>query len=80
MKLPIVRKLADEYSLSELHDLEEKIINDVPIDINDLGDDEGEVLTHVLAAIYIKNIMQQDGLELSVALRQYTSRVRDTLS
>lgn len=80
MKLPIIRKLADECSLSELRALEEKIINEIPLDRSDLGDDEGEILTHVLAAIYVKNIMQQEGLELSVALRQYTSRVRETLS
>ena len=50
MKIGVIKKLAENLSMDELRAAEEALYNDsttpTPID----GDDEGEQLTHVLAA------------------------------
>jgi ribosomal protein S3 len=43
------------------------------------GKDEGECLTHVLAAIYIKEKMEQ-GVAFNQALRDFSQRVRNSIS
>ena len=43
------------------------------------GEDEGEQLTHVLAAIYIKEHMEEHGSDLKTALREYTLKVRNSI-
>ncbi len=43
------------------------------------GKDEGECLTHVLAAIYIKEKVEQ-GTAFNQALRDFSQRVRKSIS
>ena len=53
MKIGVIKKLAENLSMDELRAAEEALYNDLttptPID----GDDEGELLSNVLAAIFI---------------------------
>jgi hypothetical protein len=79
MKLPVIKSLVEQYSLAQLQQAEEAIVNEKTPAIEVKGDDEGEQLTHVLAAIYIKEQMAA-GMDYMSALRQYTQRVRTSIS
>jgi len=80
MKLPAIKNAVENYSLEELKAAEEAIMDErspaIPID----GDDEGEKLTHVLAAIYIKEEMSTKSIAFRDALRAYSQRVRQSIS
>ena len=80
MKLPVIKHLVQNQSLSELEAAEAALSDEQPLAITVEGDDKGEQLTHVLAAIYIKNKMDTEGLEFNTALREYTKRVRTSIS
>ncbi len=80
MKLPIIKKLVENYTLAELEAAEEAIADGKTPAIEIQGEDEGEQLTHAYAAMTIKQDMEQNGKELKVALRDYTNRVRECLN
>ncbi len=80
MKIPVIKKLAETHSLKELQAAEEALYNEEMLAIEVMGDDEGEQLTHVLAAVYIKEHMAENGSELKAALRAYTVKVRNSIS
>ena len=80
MKIPAIKLLVENASLQELKNAEEAICDEKPCDIEVLGDDEGEQLTHILAATYIKEQMEQEGKDFKTALREYTKKVRDSIS
>lgn len=80
MKIPIIKKMVETLSLEQLQKAEEALIEEQPTIAEIEGADEGEKLTHTMAAIYIKNQMEKDKIEFSVALRNYTQRVRNSIS
>jgi hypothetical protein len=80
MQLPIIRQLVEKHSLAELKTAEDQIMNEQPCPIPDAGKDEGEQLTHLLAAIWIKEEMEKDNVDAPTALRRYTQRVRESIS
>jgi hypothetical protein len=80
MKLPVIKTVVESYSLAQLAAAENSLLNEEPLEINVEGDDEGEQLTHVLAAIAIKEAMKNEGINYAQALRQYTARVRTSIS
>ncbi len=80
MKIPAIKLLAENASLEELKAAEEALYDERQPGIVVPGDDEGEQLTHVLAAIWIKTEMQTRGIAFPLALREYTSRVRNSIS
>ena len=80
MKLPIIKKLVENYSYEELEAAVNAIAEEQKAEIEVPGDDEGEQLTHVYAAMTIKQDMEQNDKDLKTALRDYTSRVRESLS
>ena len=80
MKIPAIKKLLEKYDQAVLRDAEARLAEDIPLDIEVEGEDEGEQLTHVIAAIYIKEMMERDKVDFKTALRDYTSRVRDSIS
>lgn len=79
MKIPVIKKVAEQYSLAELKQAEADLYDERPLTIDVEGDDEGEQLTHVLAAIDIKENMDK-GMDFKEALRAYTQRVRNSIS
>ena len=79
MKIPVIKKLAEEHNLEELQAAEEALYNEEVPAIEVKGDDEGEQLTHVLAALYIKEHMAEQGSDLKTALRAYTVKVRKSI-
>ena len=80
MKIPVIKKLVEQYDQLQLREAEAFLLEDMPLNIVVEGEDEGEQLTHVIAAIYIKEMMERDKVDFKTALRDYTSRVRESIS
>ncbi len=80
MKIPMIKTLVESYSLPELQEAEVAILEEQQPEIEVSGSDEGEQLTHVMAAIFIKTEMEDNGAEFKAALRAYTQRVRTSIS
>lgn len=78
MKLPVIRKLADQHTLEDLKAAETALYEELKPEINIEGADEGEQLTHVLGAIWIKEAMAA-GADPSQALREYAQKVRNSI-
>lgn len=79
MKIPAIKKLVETYSIEELEAAEQALYNEETPTIEVEGSDEGEQLTHILAAIEILKQIQ-NGEEFKNALRNYTQRVRNSIS
>jgi hypothetical protein len=79
MKIPAIRKLVDHFSAAELQAAEKALYDEKPLPIEVEGEDEGEQLTHIIAALWIKNDMAQNNTELGKSLRNYTRKVRSSI-
>ncbi len=80
MQIAVIKQLAETHVTAELLAAEEAILNEQQPAIPVEGKDEGEQLTHVLAAIEIHNDMLKNGIDFRTALRNYTQRVRNSIS
>lgn len=80
MKLPAIKKLVELYSIPQLQAAEEAILEEKQPEIEIEGADEGEKLTHIMAAVFIIEEMAQKGLDYPSALRAYSARVRTSIS
>ncbi len=79
MKIPVVKKLCETYSLEEISLAEAQLAEGEVPSIAIEGEDEGEQLTHAFAAKYILEKMAQ-GQEFKEALREFTQKVRSSIS
>ncbi|CAN5321007.1 hypothetical protein BH09BAC1_BH09BAC1_06330 [soil metagenome] len=80
MKLPVIKQLVESYTLEQLTAAEESLLNEQAPAIEIEGNDEGEQLTHALAAIAILQDVQDNGVDVRTAMRNYTQRVRSSIS
>lgn len=80
MKIPAIKKLVDNYSLEQIKAAEEALANEQQPEIEIEGSDEGEQLTHAYAAIWILEKMKNDNVDYKTALREYTQKVRNSIS
>ncbi len=80
MQIPVIKKLSETYSLEQLQAAENALLNEIKPEIEIEGKDEGEQLTHVLAAIDILSDIKKNGTDARTALRNYTQRVRNSIS
>ncbi len=80
MKLPVIKKLVETFTREELLAAEEALMSEASPAIPVEGDDEGEKLTHILAAVFILDEMKARGVDYLTALRTYTSKVRTSIS
>lgn len=80
MKIPVVKKLAETHSVSELRAAEKAIEEGKTPAIPIEGDDEGEQLTHAYAAAWVREKMDSEGLDARQAMREYTKKVRNSIS
>lgn len=80
MKIPVIKKIADQYSLEQLKAAEEAITEEKTPEIEVEGEDEGEQLTHVIAAIWVKEEMEKENIPVVKAVRNYTVKVRNSIS
>jgi hypothetical protein len=80
MKIGVIKKLAESLSMDELRAAEEALYNDLTLPTMIEGYDEGEKLTHVLAAIFIQKYIAENDSDLKTALREYAIKVRKSIS
>jgi phage-related protein len=80
VKIPVIKKLVETYSITQLQEAENAMLEEQKPTIEVEGDDEGEQLTHVLASIYIKHKMEHEGAPFNQALRDFSQRVRKSIS
>lgn len=80
MKMPAIKRLVETQTIDNLVAAEEALLDERQPDFDVEGEDEGERLTHVFAAIFILNHMQEHGGEFKDALREYTKKVRVSIS
>lgn len=80
MNLSEVKKLVDNLSMEELISAEKALIAGQKLSIIVEGNDEGEQLSLILAAIFILERMQKEGIDFNIALRDYIRRVRESIS
>ena len=80
MQIPVIKKLVEQYSITQLQDAEAAMLEEQMPAIEVEGKDEGECLTHVLASIYIKEKMENHATPFNQALRDFSQRVRNSIS
>ncbi|MGD1841588.1 MAG: hypothetical protein ACFB0B_11935 [Thermonemataceae bacterium] len=80
MQLPVIKKLVETQSIEALKQAEETLLQEEQPAIDIEGEDEGEQLTHVIAAIWILEKMQTDEVAYNEACRAYTKKVRTSIS
>ena len=80
MKIAAIKKLAETHTADELFAAEHCIMNEEQPAIEVEGDDEGEQLTHILAAIWVKEDMLLNGSDLRTAIRRYSEKVRNSIN
>jgi hypothetical protein len=80
MKIPVIKKLVETQSIAKLVEAEYALIQEQPLAIEVEGSDEGEQLTHIIAAIWILERMRDSGTDFKTALREYTQKVRESIN
>jgi len=80
MKIPVIKKLVETYTLEQLVAAEAAMMEEQAPAIEVEGEDEGEKLTHVLAAVWVKGEINTNGTEAMTAIRAYAQRVRNSIS
>ncbi|NCN27055.1 hypothetical protein GW915_05715 [bacterium] len=76
MKLPVIRNLARDYEASKLMEAVDAFETKRENSLNVEGDDESEILTHMLMAIEVRKKMEDSGLSLQDAIREQGQRVQ----
>jgi hypothetical protein len=79
MHIPTIKKIVEQYSIEELQAAEAAILEEQAPAIDIPGEDEGEQLTHAIAAIWILNDMQENNRDAKSSLREYTKKVRKSI-
>ncbi|GIV33024.1 MAG: hypothetical protein KatS3mg031_0559 [Chitinophagales bacterium] len=80
MKIPVIKQLVERCTEAQLREAEADILEGREPKITDAGADAGEQLTHIMAALWIKNEMSVNKTDLNTALRAYTQKVRASIS
>ena len=80
MKIPVIKQLVEQYGIEQLEEAEQAILEEQTPKIQIEGKDEGEQLTHAMAALEILRDVRQSGVTVTEALRNYTQRVRKSIS
>lgn len=80
MDVPVIKKIVQQFSVDALRSAEEALLNEEKPTIEIPGEDEGEQLTHAMAAIWVHEEMEREGIPLGKAIRNYTVKVRNSIS
>ncbi|MBC7384441.1 MAG: hypothetical protein H7296_15850 [Bacteroidia bacterium] len=80
MKLAVIKDLVENKTLPELIEAETQLLNGNSIKFDVPGEDEGEQLTHILAAIEILKQVENDNIDLRTAIKDFFKRVRNSIS
>lgn len=79
MKRESIKKLVENETLDNLQKAEKAIIEEKVPPIEVEGEDEGEQLTHVLAASWILAEIKRGRMDFQEAFRAYAKRVRSAI-
>ena len=80
MNIAAVRNLVEEYNEHQLQQAEADLLEGKDLEISVKGEDEGEQLTHILAALWVIQHMKESSDDLMTSIRAYTQRVRNSIS
>ena len=80
MKIPVIKKLVESFSETELTQAENDLLEGINLSIDVEGEDEGEQLTHIIAASFILKEMKDRQIDFKEALRVYTKKVRESIN
>lgn len=80
MRIPAIKKLIENYTLEQIDEAELAIIQEQTPAIEVAGDDDGEQLTHLMAAKWIIDHIRNHDVDFKTALRAYTQKVRNSIS
>lgn len=80
MKIPAIKKIVELYNLDQLDEAEMAIINETKPEIEIEGEDDGEQLTHIFAAKFILEEIENTKCDFKTALRKYTEKVRSSIN
>ncbi|HXA02721.1 MAG TPA: hypothetical protein VNW99_12075 [Cytophagaceae bacterium] len=80
MKIPAIKKLIETHTLIELLKAETQLMEGELPSIMVEGDDEGEQLTHIIAAMWIMEEIKNRDIDFKEALREYTKKVRESIN
>ena len=79
MKIAEVKRLVTEHTLEIIDQAVLSFEQEKKNDLNVAGADDGEKMSYLLAASFVRKKMDQ-GLDLNSAVREYSKRVRAILS
>lgn len=79
MKVPAIRKLLP-LSIEDLRQAELDLTEEKDLKIEVEGEDEGEKLTHIFGAIWVKEQVAAGNMEERHALRAFCDKVRNSIS
>jgi hypothetical protein len=81
MKIPVIKNIVESYSIEELQSAEVALLEEQKPEIEIEGEDEGEQLTHVIAALWVKNHLNENpDQDIRKAVREYTVKVRNSIN
>lgn len=80
MKIPIIKQLVETYHIEQLAAADAAIAEGKIPPVQIAGEDEGEQLTHAYAAMFIRQMIDQKGMNYQTALREYAKMVREAIS
>ncbi|TAG58339.1 MAG: hypothetical protein EAZ27_01635 [Cytophagales bacterium] len=80
MKLPAIKYAVENFSIEQLQKSETLLMDGLPLEIEITGDDEGEQLTHILSALWIKTEMKDKNMDYNTAFRAYMAKVRNSIN
>ena len=80
MKINAIKDLVENHSKETIEELTRQLENGEPLSHEVGGDDEGEQLTHLLGASWIMQQIEEKGTDFKTELRNFTARVRGSIS
>ncbi|MFY0626626.1 MAG: hypothetical protein JXR07_10035 [Reichenbachiella sp.] len=80
MQIPEIKRLVENHSIEDLTEAENALMEELELPFEIKGSDDGEVLTHIIAAVWILEKMESHELPFAKALREYTQKVRTSIS
>ena len=80
MNIASIRQLVDTFTKEELQNAESALMEEQSLAIDVPGVDEGEKLTHLIAAVWVHDHKKEHSTDTMTAIREYTKRVRQSIS
>ncbi|MEO9966974.1 MAG: hypothetical protein ABJF11_14345 [Reichenbachiella sp.] len=80
MQIPVIKHLVENHTSDELEQAEFCLMEEKELPMKVDGQDDGEILTHLIAAGWIIEKMEKDDIPFPKALRAYTEKVRTSIS